>query len=160
MTIKTSFRSFTAATFALEQVIKPATEARVENYDSKFINPDINIDYAILAIPAQAAFQAFSIELGLKMLLQKNEVELNPRGHELEKLYQKLPAKIQDNLKNKVISSMDSLTEDDFQSLLKTNSENFTKWRYFHESASLSCDKEFLGHLLVAIHNYTVDQKY
>jgi len=48
MTIKTSFRSFTAATFVLEQIIKPATEARVENYGSEFINPDINVETRLI----------------------------------------------------------------------------------------------------------------
>lgn len=160
MSIKVTFRSFTAATFVLEQIAQISTNARIENYESKTITTEVNIDYAIQAIPAQVAFLAFSIELGLKMLLIKSETTPEPRGHNLKYLFEKLPQNIKTTICQNVLKSMATLDSAKFERLLESNSSNFEKWRYFHESANLSCDKEFLGYLLVSIHNYTVEQKY
>ncbi|MBD2395075.1 hypothetical protein H6G11_12540 [Cyanobacterium aponinum FACHB-4101] len=160
MSIKVTFRSFTAATFVLEQIARTSTDTRITNYEIKTITTEINVDHAIIAIPAQVAFLAFSIELGLKMLLIKSKTIQEPRGHNLKDLFNKLPQDIKTTIRQNVINSMKTLDYAKFEEVLESNSSNFEKWRYFHESSNLSCDKEFLGHLLVSIHNYTVEKKY
>lgn len=156
MSIKATFRSFTAATLLLEQIARMSTDARITSHEIKTTMVDINVDRAIIAMPAQVAFLAFSIELGLKTLLIKSKTIKKPRGHILKDLFNKLPEDIKTTIRQNVINSMKTLDYAKFEEVLEFNSSNFEKWRYFHESSNLSCDKNFLGHLLISIHNYTV----
>jgi len=154
MSIKTTFRSFTSAVFLLKKTTEIATKARVENYENKTITTKLDIDQVLSASMAQPAFLAFSIELGLKTLLVESETIKEPRGHRLKELFDKLPDNIKDTIQQDVTSRVKNIN---FEELLEENSENFIKWRYFHETNTLSSNGEFLGNFLVSIHNYSVN---
>lgn len=77
---------------------------------------------------------AFSIELYLKALAQKNAVTL--RGHELIKLYSALPSKANAEI-NQVIpqcaSNRDLGEPPDFVGYLQNLNNTFVQWRYSYE---------------------------
>lgn len=160
MSIKQTFRAFTVSSLLLEQMSAIALKARLDNYNSKIINPELNIDWVLAAIPAQTAFLAFSIELGIKTLLIKSNSILEPRGHNLKVLFDKLPQEIKVNIYDDLAKDIENLDETEFSTLLDKNAKSFESWRYFHETESLSCDKDFLGRLLISIHNFTVNNNY
>lgn len=159
MSIKTTFRSFTTTTFLIEQISREAIKERLNNSDSQTISIDIDTLKASIAATAQPAFIAFSIELGLKTVLVSSGASENPRGHNLEKLFTNLPRQAKNTIRDDVKEKL-SINDTQFQEILLSNANSFEKWRYFHESDSLSCDKDFLGQLLTAIHNYTVNENY
>ena len=159
MSIKTTFRSFTATTFLIEQISREAIRDRLNNSGSQTISIDIDTSKAAIAVTAQPAFIAFSIELGLKTVLVNSGASENPRGHNLEKLFTNLPRHAKNTISNDVKEKL-NIDDTQFEELLLSNANSFEKWRYFHESNSLSCNKEFLGQLLTAIHNYTVNENY
>lgn len=160
MSIKQTFRAFTVASLLLEQMSAIATNARLEDYQSKTIKPELNIDWVLGAIPAQTAFLAFSVELGIKTLLIKSNTILEPRGHNLKVLFDKLPQEIKTHIYNGLAEDIEDLDMKKFNTLLDKNAKSFESWRYFHETESLSCDKDFLGRLLISIHNFTVNNNH
>lgn len=160
MSIKQTFRSFTASTWVLEAAFRKAVDERVKDKGCKFVNLQINADWIILSMPAKVAFLAFSIELGLKTLLIHSSTQMKPpRGHNLENLFKNLPLEIQELLLNDVETLIPE-AKGKFNELLSVNSANFEQWRYFHESSNLFCDLNFMGNLLNSIHNYTVKENY
>jgi len=90
------------------------------------------------SLPLQAAVcWAFSIELGLKALLQREKRD-NVRGHSghsLRELFNGLGQETQESLKRALMESM-SLSCVCFDRLLEEHSGIFSEFRYIHEKIS------------------------
>jgi hypothetical protein len=156
MSAKTAFRAFACASFVLEVAQRVAVEDRLQDIGCKKTHLEIDTDQIICAFPAKIAFVAFSIELGLKSLLIDSKQDTSHRGHDLYELFGRLP----DSIKRSIIDDVYNNSSDvgkTFDELLKENSKNFVKFRYFHENMNLSADLNFMGVLLCAIHNYTIN---
>ena len=93
---------------------------------------------------------AFSIELGLKAILTK--AGSGARGHDLNVLFNAIPADIQ----NKV-TGLVGITRADFDTSLARASHAFVEWRYVHENAEAMANIMFLEKLAVAVENEVSD---
>ena len=95
-----------------------------------------NGEFDFLAVPTIVSL-SFSAELFIKSLLQKRGLLHEREGHDLKKLFQKLP----DEIKNDVMEGKD---EDSFMKILEPHALTFQHWRYFYESEKLSASLCFL----------------
>lgn len=155
MSFKESFRAFESASFFFQASTTEALRKRLEDPNCKTVLIEVDPSWVLNALPAYLATLAFSVELGLKYLLEKNSIVL--KRHDLNSLFLRLPSDVQATLRDKVEESSQDF-KDKFDLLLKENSLAFEQWRYFHEHEALKCNKEFLGRLLVAIHNLTLSR--
>jgi hypothetical protein len=98
----------------------------------------------ILVVPAIVC-AAFSVELGFKTLLLLSNVEA--RGHEINKLFAKIPARNQDAIVEGV-----GIERGDFDAALVLVANAFTNWRYIYEKTDdVHIDIDFLRKLAAAI---------
>ena len=93
---------------------------------------------------------SFACELYLKALLPKGT-----RGHELNDLFNKLDARVQENIRCKTIEKMKDTISDyndtTFQSDINNNCNHFAKWRYFHEGISSPANLKFIKYFMASI---------
>jgi hypothetical protein len=100
-----------------------------------------------LLIPPSVVCLAFAVELILKTLLVQDGLLPDPtsprlpgasRGiHELDKLFDKLPAAHQSRIRAAV-------ADDQFEARLAEHAKTFIDWRYQYELADMYTDDEFL----------------
>ncbi|MDD3106591.1 MAG: hypothetical protein PHP65_02150 [Bacilli bacterium] len=89
-----------------------------------------DLDY----VPAYVVNSCFSIEVGLKYLLEQQG--LNARGHELRVLFSQLDQPYKDSIHNYI--KQFSIDPTKYQQWFDTNldevNEGFVNWRYFYEA--------------------------
>ena len=111
-------------------VIKSTAYSFNKAYDRCFENrqlPDGSLE--ILAVPMVVNL-AFSAELYLKYLIAKTGK--SKTGHELDKLFNSLDSTIQNEIMTKI-----NYSNEEFDKLLKNNSQIFADWRYIFEKTYL-----------------------
>lgn len=87
---------------------------------------------------------SFVIELELKYLSYK-ETGVQANGHDIYKLFQKLPSITKNAIRNKIIIELD-VNESEFEEKIKRDKDTFVNWRYFFEG-DRSADYRFLQSL-------------
>lgn len=101
-------------------------------------------DGSLIATPALVC-AAFSIEVGLKLLLSR--CGKGAEGHDLFRLYRKLPRHLQFQIRHGT-----TYTHRDFVKELFIARNAFTEWRYVYESQdTLSVNVIFLGKLAESV---------
>ncbi len=104
-------------------------------------DPELDIDDGSLIATPALVCAAFSAEVGLKLLLSR--CGRNSKGHDLFKLYRKLPRHLQYQIR---IGT--AFTRRDFLQELLVARNAFTEWRYVYESKDgLRVSVHFLGKL-------------
>lgn len=101
--------------------------------------PLSNNQFELPLVPAIVC-AAFSIELGFKALILSAGGQAS--GHELSKLFKKLPTTTQDFIVRDV-----GIKPDAFAASLDLVSNAFVDWRYIYEKSSTQIDCAFLGNL-------------
>jgi hypothetical protein len=154
--IRQTFRAFTGSALLLRKASEAATQAITQNETSKSVTIEINADHAINSLIALPAWTAFAVEIGFKTLLVSIGIDQKPRGHDLKKLFLRLPPPLQEELKFKTMENLQDTNDLNFHKLLENNRFTFEQWRYIHESNSIKSDLAFLLSLMIAIHNSTI----
>jgi len=157
--IKNTFRTFTASALVLKQAAEAATKARLQDQTCSSVTIEINADHAAISFMALPAWTAFAVEMGLKTLLISTGVDQAPRGHDLARLFSKLPPDIQREIESKTLEVTGDAQDMDFSTLLEKNKLAFEQWRYFHEGKSTQSNIGFLQSLMLAVHNSAVLEK-
>lgn len=157
--IKNTFRTFTASAFVLRQASEAAIQARIQDQNCSLVTIEINADHAAIAYMALPAWTAFAVEMGIKALLVSTGVDQSPRGHDLVKLFMKLPTDLKRKIECKTLEGIHGADDKSFSTLLENNKLAFEQWRYFHEEKSSRSDVDFLQSLMIAIHNSTVSNR-
>lgn len=160
--IKENFQSFMYSAMLLEQ-IGGALQASIMNDAScKSFGVQFNTSQAGIALMAMPAWTAFAVEMGLKTLLVYSGKEEKPEGHDLAKLFGRLPQDVQELVKKMTLELLPNTEPNDFPKLLRKHRETFENWRYFHEDfdgskgTNASSDMEFIFALLMGLNNTVV----
>lgn len=93
---------------------------------------------------------AFSASLFLKTILYKENAK-NVMGHNLLKLFKKLPTHIQENIKSNVVITNDNAS---FEKILNDISEVFEYERYYNEKIGSVVNVDFLLKLAIKLEEY------
>lgn len=106
----------------------------------------------------------FAIELFFKALLSKYGKDV--KGHNLLKLFKKLPAEVQDEIKMSLSEHMLKTQkrsfnsfESSFEDMLKNYSTTFQDFRYFHELNHIVFNSEFCDGLVQVLNRLVSDYK-
>ena len=78
---------------------------------------------------------SFSIELLLKILILQ-ETQKFASGHEIKKLFKKLPLEIKEDVKQNLIKKH-NLKIEEFDNILVINNNSFIDWRYSFQKPDL-----------------------
>ncbi len=117
----------------------------------KFIN-----DRKTMPIVPMITNMAFAIELYLKYLLTKNNIDLpkGNNGHNFEVLIDSLPQKIKEELIQKICLSYNEINSSNFNAKIEPIKKCFSDWRYIYEVRSQKgIDLELLVSLMLSLRN-------
>ncbi len=160
--IKENFQSFMWSAILIKQIGDVLRTNIINDPNSKSFGVQFNTSQAGVALMAMPAWTAFAVEMGLKTLLVYSDKEEKPEGHDLAKLFGRLPRDTQEMVKKKTLELLPSIEASDFSKLLRQHRETFESWRYFHEDfdgskrKAADTDMGFLFAMLMGLNNTLV----
>lgn len=160
--IKENFQSFMWSAILIKQIGDVLQSSIMKDASCKSFGVQFNTSQAGVALMAMPAWTAFAVEMGLKILLVYSGKEEKPEGHDLAKLFGRLPRDTQDRVKEMTLELLPNAEPNDFPKLLRKHRETFENWRYFHEDfdgskgTNASADMEFIFALLMGLNNTLV----
>lgn len=160
--IKENFQSFMWSAILIKQIGDVLKTNIINDPNSKSFGVQFNTSQAGVALMAMPAWTAFAVEMGLKTLLVYSGKEEKPEGHDLAKLFGRLPRDVQELVKKMTLDLLPNVETNDFPKLLRKHRETFENWRYFHEDfdgskgTNASADMEFIFALLMGLNNTLV----
>jgi HEPN domain-containing protein len=179
--IKQNFRVFTSVAWLIQRIESELREVKINDSACTSLQINLNVNNASSLLLAMPALTAFAVEMGLKFLLVKYEIDNKPHGHDLLKLFEKLPTQVQTEIINSTMNpiidneilelvhqtiptnensnEINKQITENFHRLLKECKNTFKRWRYFHEKKEHTAHTEYLQRLLLAIHNVSIDAK-
>lgn len=97
---------------------------------------------------------AFSCELFFKSILLKNEIDCR-KEHDLYKLYELMPNKDKNNIKE--LHKSGNIKKEEFELSLKEIGKAFIVLRYSYERKRMAYNLQFLIELIMALDEYCID---
>lgn len=122
-------------------------------------NPVQEIGYAIDQQTGVADFVclAFAVELYLKAVFEV--LGKKQRGHDIRKLFEKLPDNVQKQIFNIQMKNVYQATLDDYKERMRIISDGFEKFRYSYEHQSLTYHKGFALEMIKAMKQFISDTR-
>lgn len=128
MTSYATFNQFLSTAFVLEETSKEVTDFLLDNPAKDLPN---NLKIKALSIMPKIAILAFSIELGIKALIEESS-ENEIRGHKLSELYKQI-SEIDKRFLVEYMNQHAQIGEVQLEEAINFSSELFVKIRYMHQ---------------------------